>query len=83
MSSVKLWKRLWIPEEDLSASSAQVADTAVFMLLLQQVLACSVSALPGSAVAVVIRTFVAHNFPRSLLLPPDLPVQLPQPVVLR
>ena len=72
---------LWIPEEDLSAPRAQVADTAVFMFLLQQVLTCSVSPLPGFVVAVMIRTLVPHNFPRSLLVPPDLPVQLPQPVV--
>lgn len=72
-----------LPEEDLSTSGAQVADAAVFVLLLQQVLTCSVSPLPGFAVAVVMRTFVAPNFPHhSLLLPPDLPVKLPQPVVL-
>ena len=52
------------------------------MLLLQQVLACSVSPLPSSAVA-VIRIIVVLNSDRSLLLPPDLPVQLPQPVVPR
>ena len=52
------------------------------MFLLQQVLTCSVSPLPGFVVTVAIRTLVAHNFPCSLLVPPDLPVQLPQPVVL-
>ena len=71
-----------IPKEDLSTSSAQVADAAVFVFLLQQVFTCSVSPLPGFAVTVVIRTFVAHIFAHSLLVPPDLPVQLPQPVVL-
>ena len=71
-----------IPEKDLSTPGAQVADAAVFMLLLQQVLTCSVSPLPGLVVAVLIRTFVAHNFRCGLLVPPDLPVQLPQPVVL-
>lgn len=53
------------------------------MFFLQQVLTCSVSPLPGFVVTVGMRTFVAPNFPHyGLLLPPDLPVQLPQPVVL-
>ena len=71
-----------IPEEDLSTSGAQVTDAAVFMLLLQQMLTCSMSPLPGLVVAVVIRTLAANNFPCSLLVLPDLPVQLPQPVIL-
>ena len=71
-----------IPKEDLATSSAQVADAAVFVFLLQQMFTYSMSPLPGFAVTVVIRTFDAHNFPNSLLVPPDLPVQLPQPVVL-
>ena len=71
-----------IPEEDLSTSGAQVADAAVFVLLLQQMFTYSMSPFPAFAVVVMIRTFDAHNFPNSLLVPPDLPVQLPQPVVL-
>ena len=72
-------KILSIPEEDLSTSSAQVADTAVVMLFLQQVLTCSVPPLPGPAPAAV---FIDNDVPCSLLVTPDLPVEFPQPVVL-
>ena len=73
-----------IPKEDLSTSGAQVADAAVFVLLLQQMFTYrySMSPFPAFAVVVMIGTFDAHYFPHSLLVPPDLPVQLPQPVVL-
>ena len=51
------------------------------MLLLQEVLTCSVPPAPG--LDVVMRMLDVASPGSRLLPPPDLPVELPEPVVLR